>query len=587
MRIIINMKKIIFSILFLTSLIIIPPNLVKADELAEIEKQLKDLQKAYDLSVAATTPLESEVRKLSSQFNSLNLRIESAEKQMIDLSKSIQTREDELEYQTQLMESRVKSVYIKQQSWNDWLLYLGGNNNDLIRLVAYRKAAADQDRVLIAGTVEKIKKLAEDKKKLEDDKKRLSVIKQDVADKQKFLSNEIAKAKNYQKDLSGQIAQLSEKQKQLLAAKTGTFTTSVGDIPLLGDPRSRPDFDPGFRPAFGVFSFGAPHFKGMSQYGARGRARSGQNYEQILKAYYGDIRIETRPDLINTINTSVGSMSFEDRYLMGIAEMPSGWTENDSSALKAQAIAARTYALVHVGWRTNKPSASGSICITEQCQVYSASKANNVPEAWRNAVNATKGMVVISNQTGEIISTMYSASSGGYQLAYSSLGHNIPGIWDTKCGSQGCWTSEAYELIAESPWFYKGWYMNRSGKTCGRSHPWLSESEMADIVNSMLVVSRDGNAITHVSSTDNCLGSDSETWSIDRVRQEANKYGGAVSSISKVEVSYSTSGGTANVKFQTDKGELVFTGSHFRSVFNLRAPGVIYVPGQMFNLEKK
>ena len=30
----------------------------------------------------------------------------------------------------------------------------------------------------------------------------------------------------------------------------------------------------------------------MSQYGAFGRAKSGQNYEAILKAYYGDIKIE-------------------------------------------------------------------------------------------------------------------------------------------------------------------------------------------------------------------------------------------------------------------------------------------------------
>ena len=90
---------------------------------------------------------------------------------------------------------------------------------------------------------------------------------------------------------------------------------------------------------FAVFAFGAhTHRKGMSQYGARGRAQSGQDHKAILKAYYGKEPVDK--DTGGDISVSgFGSMNFEERYLYGIAEMPSSW---HNEALKAQAIAART-----------------------------------------------------------------------------------------------------------------------------------------------------------------------------------------------------------------------------------------------------
>jgi Sporulation protein and related proteins len=145
---------------------------------------------------------------------------------------------------------------------------------------------------------------------------------------------------SYLGEISGKIASLTAKQQALLAEKTGTFQTTVGEVPLADDPAARPDFDPGFRPAWAGFSFGAPHRKGLSQYGAFGRAKAGQNYEAILKAYFGDVRVEKR-DLPATISVQgFGELSFEDNYLKGIAEMPAQWgDEGGFEALKAQVIA--------------------------------------------------------------------------------------------------------------------------------------------------------------------------------------------------------------------------------------------------------
>ncbi|MBU3935247.1 hypothetical protein KJ909_01085 [Patescibacteria group bacterium] len=360
------------------------------------------------------------------------------------------------------------------------------------------------------------------------------------------------------------------------------FNTSVGDVSSSQDPASRADYNPGFSPAFALFSFGAPHRKGMSQFGAFGRAKQGQNAETILKAYYGDIRIETI-DTAGSINTSVGTLPFEDNYLLGIAEMPTKWGEEGGmEALKAQAIAARTYSLAYTNNR------AGSICVTEACQVYSSSKAGS-PGIWRDAVTATRGMVVKSSQTNNIFSTMYASTSGGAIYSYTSLGHSTPQIWDTTCNTQSCWPGDAYEKISDSPWYYKGWYQTRSYQSCGRSHPWLNQEEFSDVLNAILYYSRT-NDYSHLSQIDSggCFGgNDPDAWSKDELRRQVGSHGGPISSVNSVSIDYSTSGITQTVRVSTDKGDFSFSGDDFKTVFNLRAPGAIVIKSSLFNIEKK
>src|SRR3990167_10831447 len=132
----------------------------------------------------------------------------------------------------------------------------------------------------------------------------------------------------------------------------------------------------------------------MSQYGARGRAQNGQNSGQILKTYYGKEPVGKDTGGTISVAGGIGSVGFEDYYLMGIAEMPSTW---HPEALKAQAIAARTYAYRY-------KIEGKQICITESCQVFRKSKADNPPQAWRDAVNSTRGQVL------EDVVTYYSST---------------------------------------------------------------------------------------------------------------------------------------------------------------------------------
>ena len=153
------------------------------------------------------------------------------------------------------------------------------------------------------------------------------------------------------------------------ALKAGGFQTSVGDTPATLEPCSGPPgsgnyCDPGFRPAYAAFSFGAPHRTGMSQYGALGRSKSNQSAEQILSAYFVGSELRKDHQSPSTIGvTGYGRLSLEENYLLGIYEVPERWgDEGGFEALKAQAVAARSYALSV----TN--NGAGSICTTEACQ---------------------------------------------------------------------------------------------------------------------------------------------------------------------------------------------------------------------------
>lgn len=103
--------------------------------------------------------------------------------------------------------------------------------------------------------------------------------------------------------------------------------------------------------------------------------------------------------------TGVNIIGLEE-YLYGVvpSEMPKSY---DAEALKAQAVAARTYAMTKLGAHTG----SGyQLCDTTACQVYKG--YSNEADATTAAVDATAGEVACYN--GSPIEAVFSASTGGY-----------------------------------------------------------------------------------------------------------------------------------------------------------------------------
>ena len=521
----------------------------QADELDDINKQIQELNEALSQSKAATTPLEEQV-------NGIRSRVAFIETDIKTKKQSIEKGYEDLEKQTDKLNAAIRNYYIKSHYNSPILIFLTSNSaSQITQLLAYQKAAADQDKQIITNIALTINSLEERKRNLESEQTRLASTKAQ-------LDKIIKEAKLYQGELSGQIAELSARQQQIINARSGTFTATIGDSNLADDYYASIN---GFREGapggyFAAFSFGAyTHRKGMSQYGARGRAQSGQNYKQILSKYYG--KEPVGKDTGGTIRVSgFGEMDFEGKYLLGIAEMPSSW---HPEALKAQAVAARTYAYRY--------KVQGSeICTTEACQVYNDGKANSPPDAWRAAVEATRGEVI------EDVVTYYASTHGGYITTSG---------WDTTDGGGGGnFIEKAYDKIGGSPWLYKAWYTqgySPSSNKCGRSNPWLSPQEMADIVNAAIALRSGGIDTSRITPvTTDCWGGN--PYSMDELRSITP---GSISSATSVSVSQGN-GTTTNV---TVNG-VSLSGDDFKRAFNLRAPGYLSIPQSgfaFFNIEKK
>ena len=104
----------------------------------------------------------------------------------------------------------------------------------------------------------------------------------------------------------------------------------------------------------------------------------------------------------------INDVGVED-YVRGIAEVPSSWP---TEALRAQAIAARTYALHEKGSPPASASEIGAdICPTQACQVYVglAKERAEAGERWVAAVEATRGQVLL--RKGGPIRAMYYAGA--------------------------------------------------------------------------------------------------------------------------------------------------------------------------------
>jgi SpoIID/LytB domain protein len=551
------------------------------DPVEELQKQINELENLKKQSADATKPLEKELATLEQRIATARAGVVTAKRKATELAGDIQKREDKLAEQYLILSRRMAVQYKRLRVQSPLLVFFADQDAaSLTKELAYRTSIEAQDNRLIQALGGEIAQLEIDKKKLESDQIKLAALEKQLDGQAEFFRGEISKAKAYQQDLSGKIAALSAQQQSIINARSGTYTTSVGEVPLADDPASSISYkSQAPSNSFAVFSFGGyTHRNGMSQYGAKGRADAGQSVEEILQAYYPGSTLKKDYPVMGSISVNgVGTIPFEDQYLQGIYEMPGSWNIN---ALKAQAIAARTFAVRYTS------NGQRPICTTEACQVFKNQRKGG---AWEQAVNDTKGWVLVDG-SGNPISTQYASTHGGYARTSG---------WDTTDKSNnGDWSTRAWENKGNSPWFYKAWY--RSGYTtstssCGRSHPWLSQTEFTDIINAWIVRKNPNGADTgriQPITINECKvgGSGGNPYSMDELRNIANNSGGAVTSVSSVSVSHTSAGQTANVKLQTNRGEINIPGDEFKTTFNLRAPGYISIPQSsfaFFNIEFK
>ncbi len=527
----------------------------------EIDVCIQKLKRDAEALAPAHENNKKELDNLTKQVADLKRRIESTSRQIKNLETSIGAREKDLSFTQKVFEQKAAEHYKFLRAYDPLLPFLVAESASQVFLeISLRQRTVEGDRKVMEAYGVDLTKLKSDRDSLASNKASLASLQKKVDERAQFMSKEVAKVENY-------LADLSSRQEELLAQKAGGFATSIGDTPptlepCSGAPGTDSFCDPGFRPAFAGFSFGAPHRTGMSQYGAYGRSKSGQSAETILSAYYQGASLRKDYPVPSTIGvTGKGRISFEENYLLGIYEVPESWGEKGGfEALKAQAVAARSYALAV----TN--NGAGTICTTEACQVY---KSQLKSGKWAEAVRATRGWVLVKD--GQPAKAFFSASTGGYTI--SQWGWS--GIKDTSVE----WPATSYEKVSGSPWFYKGWFKSRSGSTCGHSNPWLTGAQMADILNAWKVLYQGGGDVSRVVPPDPC-------WKGNPYSLSDLASIGGYTSVSSVSVVYGNNGSTQSVTLGTNKGSVTIAADELKRAFNLRAPGNIGIKSSLFNIEK-
>ncbi len=540
----------------------------RADELDDVTNTLNQQQQQLSDLEKRKSQLSRDISSASLSLSQVSIQLTAAEDELAAIDKDLAVKETELAQREDTRDLLVRQLY-KQSRISSFEVIL--SSGDLIgsaRQFQYYNESLD-------NLSETISQLAEQVGIFQSNQAAAQSIRDDLAALRAQYQATLSSSQRRLSSTSSQLAaikstikNLSARQEQLIlekfAASGGSET--VGENP----PASEPLPAPGFAPAWMIATYGYPHRIGMSQYGAKGRAMIGQGFQDILQAYYGMAATTANVPATIVVNGcndygqcfSNETFDFEE-YLKHLYEMPSSWP---MEALKAQAVAARTYA-----FRRGSP-----ICPSTSCQ--EVKREINAP-SWQQAVEATRGLVLGGNNP---IGAYYSSTDGGYTI--SSRNWISYYSWDNGISdfhSDG----RAYEVIAGAPWYHTGWG-SRNG-TSGEYYPWMTEEEFADIFNILLLCTTNGQTVANCSYTPNLSPIDKGGWSMAQVRDELSRLGvPTYTSISAVVTTFVSPHqvNTASVYISGSGGTKTFSGRDFRDLFNLRSRGTLAVKTYRFDI---
>jgi len=581
-------KKII-ALLLIVSLNILPLAVsvqkASSDQLDDINTQLAQLNDELSKSVAATQPLQSQLDSEQQQIASIKSQITGVESDITVKKKQIDDGYANLAQKEKIITATIRDFYVKSYYDSPLITFFSqATMSDITQQIAYQHAQTEQDKSIITNIALTINDLQSQKEQLQQEESWLAATKTKLDADTAKLNTVITGAKAYQSQLSNQIAQLNAQQQQLIAQKYASLGIPVTAYTTSGGCSSdlNPYKDPGFGGTkFGFFTYGVPNRVGLNQYGAKGRAEAGQGYNDILNAYYQNFQITTMPtsstnvtvDGTNDSGETFSNQTFTvEDYLQHIYEMPSSWP---SEALKAQAIAARSYVMHAI--------ANGQTTVAPNTHFQEVKTELNA-QPWIDAVNATAGQVMTSG--GQPIEGFFSSTHGGYTHTTSDIGWSATSYTKTAPDASGAinsWTdlqNNAYDK--ESPWFYCDW----GSRPEDNGTAWLTSSDVADIANVVMLSQADNSTTSHLSQVDKSLP---DTWDAGRVQQELKNRGMTpYTNVSSVSVSADFgSGNTTTVTVSGDGGTHSFSGSNFKTLFNLRAPANIQIVGPLYNVEIK
>ena len=531
----------------------------------------------------AAQPNRDQLEKMNTAIAAFQARITQIEADVAKKTAEITAGEQDLQGSLTIAYARIRQFYMRSYVNDPMYLLLSSNNiGSVVRNIGYQQAAVNEDKLVITQTAVTVKDLEDKKATLESEKANLASLKADTDKRAGSIRNLLAQVSAYEGQLQNALGAISARQQQFLNDKLAGLGIPLFAISGGGCSSDLTNGkDPGFSGGFGFFSFGVPNRVGLNQYGALGRAQAGQSADQILRAYYNfdsyqnaDSGITIRVNDSNGFNSGniIWSGSLND-YVKRIYEVPGSWP---AEALKAQVIAVRSYVLA----TTNNGSAS--ICANQNCQVF---QSNDKGGAWDSAVNDTGTQIMV--QGGSPVKAFFSSTHGGFVFAtgdlqgWQSTSYTKRAV-DTPSGSvSGFSDLQSNAFDKNSPWFYCDW----GGRSQYGGTAWLTSSEVADIVNVMLLASQDSSAQEHLVQPDKPNPDGTDTWDAGTVRSKLG--GSAFNSISSVSITADFSvGRVTSVTVSGDAGTKIFDGDTFKTYFNLRAPSNIQIVGPLFNVER-
>ena len=157
------------SLLLLLTIVFLSAPKIMSDELDDINKQINDLTSALNLSVKATRPLEGELNALKKRVSDIKARTIIIEEDIFIKKKNINKGYEKLAIQEKILNRTIRDFYMRSYYNSPVLLFLSeGAATQLSQILAYQKAAADQDKAIITNIALSIADLETKKKNLEE-----------------------------------------------------------------------------------------------------------------------------------------------------------------------------------------------------------------------------------------------------------------------------------------------------------------------------------------------------------------------------------------------------------------------------------
>ncbi|MEP7103840.1 MAG: SpoIID/LytB domain-containing protein [Candidatus Dojkabacteria bacterium] len=403
------------------------------NDLAQLQSTLKDYQATIDATTGELPKLQAELEQNESEIKAKTLELDVA-KQGKKL-KELERQQRQIDQQETL-----KTSYM---DWRGNRLDLGQFINtefDYKKIEQYSSSLTGAQQRNIFSIASDLKKLSTDIdsydskiKELEDLKVTLASKKKELEDRIAYYNGALASGSAEANSLGASIQNIQQNIDGLEAAQQAARQR---EDQILANPP--PQVTPSI-PVNGGFIFRSQgrdlyqgHGVGMSQWGAHGMGSRGYGYQDILRFYYTGVNVVGGYENSAVNVEGYGSINIED-YVAGEGEVPgracgnqdqvnqnpakyaldngSGWSCWPEEAIKAQAVAFRTYGIYNAGFLHSDA----------RSQVYNGTHYAQ----W--AADETRGQVLTYG--GSIIQALYSAdnSQGNGTANNDTIFQNLQG----------------------------------------------------------------------------------------------------------------------------------------------------------------